>query len=79
MSPKRNLLLLGVALVVVIMTSAVRAQPPFGAPTATLLVTGLEGGAGSTIGPGGARRPFPIPDRSCRSIRTERSRSWSIR
>jgi hypothetical protein len=54
MSPKRNLFLLGVALVVVITTSGVRAQPPFGAPTATQLVTGLEGGAGSTIGPGGA-------------------------
>jgi hypothetical protein len=33
---------------------AATAQPPFGTPTAELLVAGLEGGSGSTIGPGGA-------------------------
>ena len=33
---------------------AVAAKKPSGEPTLTLLVTGLEGGSGSTIGPGGA-------------------------
>ena len=34
--------------------SAASAAPQSPAPTATQLVTGLEGGSGSTIGPGGA-------------------------
>jgi sugar lactone lactonase YvrE len=33
---------------------AVSAPPPSGGPTAARLVTGLDGGAGSTLGPGGA-------------------------
>jgi sugar lactone lactonase YvrE len=33
---------------------AASAPPPSGGPTATRLVTGLEGGSGSTLGPGGA-------------------------
>src|SRR5437016_12242900 len=33
---------------------AASAVPPFGGPTATQLVTGLEGAMGSTIGPDGA-------------------------
>ena len=35
-------------------THALANPPPSGGPTATLLVTGLEGATGSTIGPGGA-------------------------
>lgn len=54
MSSERRLLLLAAALVAAITTSIARAQPPFGAPTATLLVVGLQGASGSTIGPGGA-------------------------
>ena len=34
--------------------SAASAAPPSPAPTATQLLTGLEGGSGSTVGPGGA-------------------------
>src|SRR4030095_8007335 len=38
----------------IITPSAASAAPPCDAPTATLLVTGLRGAAGSTIGPDGA-------------------------
>jgi hypothetical protein len=48
-------LLLGATLVVAtISPCAAIAAPPFGEPTASLLVTGLEGAVGSTVGPGGA-------------------------
>ena len=54
---KKTSLMLGFALsyLIIFASSGVNAQePPSAAPTATLLVTGLEGGSGSTIGPGGA-------------------------
>src|SRR4030095_11885271 len=38
----------------IITPSAASAAPPCHAPTATLLVTGLQGASGSTIGPDGA-------------------------
>src|SRR5437762_8265460 len=47
-------LLLAAALVAIIMPSAASAQSPCEGPTATLLVTGLEGATGSTVGPDGA-------------------------
>src|SRR5881409_1094569 len=47
-------LLLATALVAIIMPSAASAQSPCEGPTATLLVTGLEGATGSTVGPDGA-------------------------
>src|SRR6266567_1329640 len=47
-------LLLAAALVAIIMPSAASAQSPCEGPTATLLVTGLQGATGSTIGPDGA-------------------------
>ncbi len=54
MGSERKLLLLAAALIAMIAPSAASASPPSGGPNATLLVTGLEGGTGSTIGPGGA-------------------------
>src|SRR6266513_4280943 len=47
-------LLLAAALIVIITPSAVSAPPPCEGPTATRLVTGLQGASGSTIGPDGA-------------------------
>jgi hypothetical protein len=47
-------LLLAAALIVIITPSAVSAPPPCEERTATLLVTGLQGASGSTIGPDGA-------------------------
>src|SRR5438105_1927153 len=47
-------LLLAAALIAIITPSAVSAPPPCEEPTATLLVTGLKGASGSTIGPDGA-------------------------
>src|SRR5215468_4389796 len=44
-------LMLAGALLVRSMPSAANASPPSGEPTATLFVTGLEVGTGSTIGP----------------------------
>jgi hypothetical protein len=49
-----RLLLLVAALIAMITPSAASAAPACGEPTAALLVTGLEGASGSTIGPGGA-------------------------
>lgn len=54
MSAKQTLLLSLATLIAASATLGARAQPPFGPPTTTLLVTGLEGASGSTIGPGGA-------------------------
>lgn len=50
---ERKLLSLVVALIAATAPSLATA-PPTAAPTSTLLVTGLQGGSGSTIGPGGA-------------------------
>jgi hypothetical protein len=47
-------LLLAAALIAIITPSAASAPPPCEGPTATRLVTGLEGASGSTIGPDGA-------------------------
>ncbi len=47
-------LLLAAALIGMITPFAASAAPPFGEPHATQLVAGLEGGSGSTVGPGGA-------------------------
>jgi hypothetical protein len=68
MSFQRILSLLVVVLFAVITAvPTATAQPPFGVPTATLLVAGLEGGSGSTIGPGGALYvPEPIVGRISR-------------
>jgi hypothetical protein len=54
MSSHRNLVLLAAALIGMIMPFAASAAPPSGGPNPTQLLTGLEGGSGSTIGPGGA-------------------------
>jgi hypothetical protein len=55
MPSKRTLLCVAVAAVLgMIVPSAARAQSQCGAPVAELLVTGLAGGSGSTVGPGGA-------------------------
>jgi sugar lactone lactonase YvrE len=51
---KLLLLLLAAAVIGMITPSAGSAAPPSATPTATQLLTGLEGGAGSTVGPGGA-------------------------
>jgi hypothetical protein len=50
----RRLLLLSAALIAVSAPSAAIAAPTSGHATASLLVTGLQGGLGSTIGPDGA-------------------------
>src|SRR6266487_6342125 len=47
-------LTLTAAVIAMITSSAARASSPCGGPTATRLVTGLEGAMGSTIGPDGA-------------------------
>jgi sugar lactone lactonase YvrE len=54
MGSHRKLLLLAAALIGMIMPFAASAAPPSGAPNPTQLLTGLEGGSGSTVGPGGA-------------------------
>src|SRR5438132_1403396 len=48
------LLMLAAGLIAIITPSAASAPPPCKGPTATLLVTGLQGATGSTIGPDGA-------------------------
>ncbi len=53
MGSERKLLLLAAALIAMITPSAASARHNRGTE-ATLLVTGLEGATGSTIGPGGA-------------------------
>src|SRR6266487_6452926 len=47
-------LMLAAALIAMITPSAARARPPCEEPTATRLVTGLQGATGSTVGPDGA-------------------------
>src|SRR4029450_10153411 len=47
-------LMLAAALIAIITPSGASARPPCEGPTATRLVTGLEGASGSTIGPDGA-------------------------
>ncbi len=54
MSTQRKLLLLVAAVVGMVAPSAANAAPPAPPPTATQLLTGLDGGSGSTVGPGGA-------------------------
>jgi hypothetical protein len=51
---ERTLSVLVMGLFAVTALPGATAQPPFETPTVTLLVAGLEGGSGSTIGPGGA-------------------------
>src|SRR5437667_12457630 len=51
---KTSMALLAVVLIAMITPWAATAGPRSGAPTATLLATGLEGGSGSTVGPDGA-------------------------
>src|SRR5882724_4120107 len=51
---KTGMVLLAAALSAMLTPSAATAGPPSETPTATLLVTGLEGGFGSTVGPDGA-------------------------
>jgi len=52
MGSQRKLLLLAAAVIGMVMPFAASAAPSGGNPT--LLLTGLEGGSGSTVGPGGA-------------------------
>ena len=54
MGSERKLLLLAAALIAMITPSAASAPPPSGGPNAALLVTGLKGASGSTVGPDGA-------------------------
>jgi hypothetical protein len=54
MRSQRMLLSLVAAVVGMITPSLASATPPSPAPTTAQLLTGLEGGSGSTIGPGGA-------------------------
>src|SRR6266542_5261729 len=54
MGSERKLLLLTAVLIAMITPSAASAPPQSGGLNAFLLVTGLEGASGSTIGPGGA-------------------------
>lgn len=54
MGTQRKLLLLVAVVVGMIAPSAANAAPTAPPPTATQLLTGLEGGSGSTVGPGGA-------------------------
>ena len=51
---KTSTVLLAAALIAMITPSAANAGPPSKTPTATLLVSGLEGTQGSTVGPDGA-------------------------
>ncbi len=53
-SQRKLLLFLAAALIGMIAPSTASAAPPSGEPTASQLVTGLEGASGSAIGPGGA-------------------------
>jgi sugar lactone lactonase YvrE len=53
MSSDRKWLVLMTALIAATGPSVASAPPPVAAPSATLLVSGLQGGSGSTIGPGG--------------------------
>jgi hypothetical protein len=54
MNMKRKVMLLGAALIAMMLPCAASASPPTGVGDPILLVTGLEGASGSTIGPGGA-------------------------
>jgi hypothetical protein len=54
MNMKRKVMLLGAALIAMMLPCAASALPPTGVGDPILLVTGLEGASGSTIGPGGA-------------------------
>jgi hypothetical protein len=54
MGSKRIFLLLAAAIIAMIWVSVASADPPFGGLDVELLVGGLAGGSGSTIGPGGA-------------------------
>jgi hypothetical protein len=54
MGSQRKLLLLAAALIGMITPFAASAAPPSGEANPTQLLTGLEGGSGSTVGPGGA-------------------------
>ena len=49
-----KLLLFAAALIAIITPSAASAAPPVEEPSALLLVSGLEGAVGSTVGPDGA-------------------------
>jgi hypothetical protein len=49
-----KLLLFAAALIAMMVPFAASAAPPSGAATPTQLLAGLEGGSGSTVGPGGA-------------------------
>jgi sugar lactone lactonase YvrE len=49
-----KLLLFAAALIAMMVPFAASAAPPSGAATPTQLLTGLQGGLGSTVGPGGA-------------------------
>ena len=51
---QRKLVVLAAALIGLITPFAASAAPPSGGPNPTQLLTGLEGGSGSTVGPGGA-------------------------
>jgi sugar lactone lactonase YvrE len=53
-SQRTLFLLLAAALIAMMTPLAASAAPPSGAPNPTQLLTGLEGGSGSTVGPGGA-------------------------
>jgi hypothetical protein len=53
-SVRIGIVVLLAALIAIITPPAVSAPPPCEEPTATLLVTGLQGASGSTIGPDGA-------------------------
>jgi hypothetical protein len=54
MDSQRKLLVVAVAVVGMITSSPATANPPSPASTPTQLLTGLEGGSGSTVGPDGA-------------------------
>src|SRR5512133_3418840 len=54
MRSRKLLPLLAAALIPVLTPAATAAAPASGKPTATRLLTGLEGGSGSTVGPDGA-------------------------
>jgi hypothetical protein len=66
MNPLRKLLWLAVAMPMVMSTQTL-AQPPFGSTSVSLFVSGLAGGSGSTVGPGGALFvPEPVAGRISR-------------
>lgn len=54
MGSHQKLLLLTAAVIGMVIPSGASAAPPAPAPTTTQLLTGLDGGSGSTVGPGGA-------------------------